>query len=88
MKWRSFWLNDALSPAMKPFDNGVRSFALPIHATSRNDKIVRVILINSDAFKCTRSIIAYCAARPFRPGGNRRVHKGGEKTRYNVFTSS
>ena len=32
---------------MKPFTNGVRIFALPIQAGSRNDKIVRVILGNA-----------------------------------------
>ncbi|MGB5053183.1 MAG: hypothetical protein WBO24_02180 [Nitrospirales bacterium] len=32
---------------MKPFANGGRSFALPMQASSRNDKIVRVLLGNS-----------------------------------------
>ena len=32
---------------MEPLADGVRRFALPMHATSRNDKIVRVILGNA-----------------------------------------
>ncbi|HSF10522.1 MAG TPA: hypothetical protein VLA60_14005 [Nitrospirales bacterium] len=32
---------------MKPFANGVRIFALPMQASSRNDKIVLVILGNA-----------------------------------------
>ena len=40
-------MEDATSPAMKSFANGVRSFSLPMHANSWNGKIVRVILGNS-----------------------------------------